>query len=123
MPSLAPTPCRQPGCTRLVEMPGYCDAHRRQVHRDYDQARRQWAPRDPFYKTSFWVKTRAAFLRANPLCVECSKRGLLVPSQAVDHILPIKMGGHRTDPANLQALCISCHNAKTARETFHANGD
>jgi 5-methylcytosine-specific restriction protein A len=35
----------------------------------------------------------------------------------VDHVQPIKEGGARFDAANLQSLCVSCHNAKTARES------
>jgi 5-methylcytosine-specific restriction protein A len=34
-----------------------------------------------------------------------------------DHVLPLKDGGARFDWANLQALCVSCHNRKTAGET------
>jgi 5-methylcytosine-specific restriction enzyme A len=35
----------------------------------------------------------------------------------VDHVVPLKDGGARFDRANLQPLCVSCHNRKTARET------
>lgn len=34
----------------------------------------------------------------------------------VDHIVRIKSGGAAWDMRNLQALCRSCHIAKTARE-------
>jgi 5-methylcytosine-specific restriction protein A len=56
-------------------------------------------------------------LRAAPLCRICQSADRLVPAVAVDHIRPIKDGGERFDPANLQPLCISCHNRKTAQET------
>ncbi|WP_373288363.1 HNH endonuclease [Polaromonas eurypsychrophila] len=34
-----------------------------------------------------------------------------------DHVTPLKDGGARFDTGNLQALCISCHNLETERET------
>lgn len=34
-----------------------------------------------------------------------------------DHVLPIKDGGARLIESNLQALCVPCHNSKTASET------
>ena len=39
------------------------------------------------------------------------------PARVVDHITPIKDGGERFCWSNLQPLCISCHNRKTAKET------
>lgn len=33
----------------------------------------------------------------------------------MDHLIPLVFGGS-TDPSNLQALCVSCHRIKTARE-------
>ncbi len=40
----------------------------------------------------------------------------MVVASVVDHVVPIKDGGERFDAANLQALCVSCHNRKTATE-------
>ena len=60
---------------------------------------------------------RAAFLREHPLCGVCAARGRVVPAVVVDHALPLKDGGERFDWANLAALCVADHNAKTARET------
>jgi 5-methylcytosine-specific restriction protein A len=66
---------------------------------------------------NWWRKYRKSFLRKNPLCVECLKNNLYIPSTRVDHIIPHK--GNRKlfrDPNNHQALCESCHNRKTATE-------
>ena len=60
---------------------------------------------------------RAAFLRAHPVCAVCAARGRVVPAVVVDHAVPLKDGGERLDWANLAALCVADHNAKTARET------
>ena len=64
-----------------------------------------------------WQKERAEFLRANPLCVECGRRGRVVRATVVDHKIP-----HRGDPvlfwdrSNWQGLCQEDHNEKTKME-------
>ena len=35
----------------------------------------------------------------------------------VDHIKPISIGGDRLHQSNLQTLCNSCHNKKSAKES------
>lgn len=45
-------------------------------------------------------------------CRECGRAGRL----EVDHLVPLAAGGAEFDPANLRALCRSCHIAKTAGE-------
>ena len=117
MPLKAPTPCRYPGCPAVVPRPGYCDAHSASMHRDYGRARRGFDAEVGFYQSRQWRSVRAAFLREHPLCGACGVAGRLVPAQVVDHVVPIKDGGARFEAANLQSLCVSCHNAKTARET------
>ncbi len=56
-------------------------------------------------------------LRESPLCLTCKAHGRLVLAAVVDHVVPLKDGGARFDRANLQPLCVGCHNRKTARET------
>ena len=70
-----------------------------------------------FYQSAQWRAVRAAFLREHPLCRVCAARGRMVPAVVVDHAVPLKDGGERFDWANLAALCVADHNAKTARET------
>lgn len=117
MPLKAPTPCRYPGCAAVVAQSGYCDAHRAAMHRDYGRARRGFDAELGFYQSRQWRAVRAAYLRDHPLCGVCAALGHLVPARVVDHVVPLKDGGARFDAANLQSLCVSCHNAKTARET------
>ena len=116
MPLSAPTPCRHPGCGAVLARPGYCDTHRKAVHRDYGRARRSFDAELGFYQSAQWRAVRAAFLRQQPLCCACEVRGRVVPAVVVDHVVPIKQGGARFDPENLQALCVSDHNAKSAKE-------
>ena len=116
MPRAAPTPCRHPGCGAVLVTPGYCDAHRAVVHRDYGRARRGFDTERGFYQSAAWRAVRAAFLREHPLCAHCTARGRVVAAVVVDHVVPIKDGGARFDTRNCQALCISDHNAKSALE-------
>lgn len=117
MPLAAPTPCRHPGCGAVLAKPGYCDAHRVAVHRDYGRARRGFDTERGFYQSAAWRAVRAAFLREHSVCTRCQGRGRVVVAVVADHVLPLKDGGARFDWANLQALCVSCHNRKTAGET------
>lgn len=62
-----------------------------------------------------WKAKAAAFLRDNPLCVECLAEGRIVPATQADHVEP-----HRGDvvkfwTGKLQALCQHHHSQKTAR--------
>ncbi len=51
-----------------------------------------------------------------PLCRYCLQKGLTVASYCTDHIIAIEDGGAPLDRRNLQRLCTSCHNQKSADE-------
>ena len=60
---------------------------------------------------------RRQFLNRNPLCAECERQGFTVAAQEMDHIVPVRRAPHRIfDPDNLQGLCRTCHETKTALE-------
>ncbi len=113
MPVRAKSPCRHAGCTRLVDKPGFCEAHRRQAFKaqkllvtdDYKE-------RNRFYQRKEWKSVRSLQLQLEPLCRECRKLGKLVAASVVDHILPITEGGAKLDLENLQSLCKPCHERK-----------
>lgn len=63
-----------------------------------------------------WRRLRERILaRDKYLCVACFKRGRLTEATEVDHLVPVSRGG-RSEPANLQSLCVACHQAKTITE-------
>ncbi len=79
-----------------------------------------------FYQSLEWKQIRTTFVSgftlisgfwlSNSFCLECYKRGgKLVKMYAVDHILNRKMGGSDL-PQNLQSLCKSHHQKKSAIE-------
>ena len=53
-----------------------------------------------------WARTRAAQLRAHPLCQDCG-----APATEVHHQVPRWRGGTE-DPSNLRSLCGPCHHRK-----------
>jgi 5-methylcytosine-specific restriction enzyme A len=63
-----------------------------------------------------WMKLRdIALQRTQYRCAECLRNDRLTPARQVDHIIPLHKGG--TDhPDNLEALCLSCHERKTAAD-------
>jgi 5-methylcytosine-specific restriction protein A len=63
-----------------------------------------------------WVKLRARFLSisAHQFCCVCERKGHLVPTDEVDHIIPFngKDDPLRLEWTNLQGLCSRCHDDK-----------
>ncbi|WP_230459834.1 HNH endonuclease [Sansalvadorimonas verongulae] len=49
------------------------------------------------------------------MCQECKRKGVIREGRHVDHITP-KAAGGTDEPGNLQTLCTTCHNHKTATE-------
>lgn len=68
-------------------------------------------PGDRFYQSAAWRRFRAAVLRAHPIC---EVPGCGIAATHVDHIVPRRCGGADLETANVQAMCASCHSAKTA---------
>lgn len=56
----------------------------------------------------------------NGICQECKKEFDISQLQ-LDHIIPVKIGGHFFNKDNLQLLCNKCHHNKTANDivTIH----
>ena len=62
-----------------------------------------------------WQRIRLQVLAEEPLCRACQAQDRVTAAAEVDHITPLHLGG--TDArANLQALCVGCHEAKTRAE-------
>jgi 5-methylcytosine-specific restriction enzyme A len=87
--------------------------------------------KDPFYQSAEWKSCRTRFLMSEPwqslpslngkkyenrFCVECWKQGKIVETHTIDHIQRKRENGSWTDFSNLQGLCLSHHNAKSAHE-------
>ena len=112
-PQKAKRPCLSSGCKDFASNKGYCDKHQSRVkQRDRDRGTAHQRGYD-----AEWKKHRAQFLLEHPLCVECRRKGYVMPATVVDHIVPHK--GDKVlfwDKNNWQSLCKSCHDRKTATE-------
>ena len=77
-------------------------------------------PNKQIYNSKRWRDFRTVYIQANPFCEECLKKDIYTDATGkrgvVDHIDPINNGGAVFDKANVQTLCNSCHNKKSARE-------
>jgi len=117
MPRRSAKPCRHPGCPNLI--PGgadraFCDEHQRDVQQAYD-AQRGSATERGYGAT--WRKLRKLVLAERPLCEDPFETheaaGQVVAAEEVHHL----DGNSRNNrPANLQALCKSCHSRVTVQE-------
>lgn len=102
----------------MVDAPGYCAKHRREVFKVQRQAMTEdKAEHDRFYHRAAWKKVRALQLQLEPLCRECRKAGKLTAASVVDHIIERSKGGADYDLNNLRSVCVNCHNAITRRST------
>lgn len=115
MPNKPARPCSVAACPNLVqgEIP-YCPKHKHLAPTGWGA--KKDLPRQKFYHRKRWRKLSALYRKSNPVCVQCAKQGRTVPADVVDHITPILDGGDPYDEDNLQSLCNSCHNSKTAKE-------
>jgi 5-methylcytosine-specific restriction protein A len=114
MPIAPKRPCPAVGCRVLVDK-GYCDQHRREKQRSYNNTPSRQADQR-FYKGRQWLAVRAAHLEKEPLCRMCQESDRLTAATHVDHVIPRSVGGADYDDSNLQSLCMSCHSAKTRLE-------
>lgn len=115
MPSLRKL-CAKVGCNTTVSV-GVLRCER---HKNADRGKRASSHARGY--DSRWRKARRFFLNAHPLCAECEREGRTTEANVVDHVEP-----HRGDSdlfwdeSNWQALCESCHNAKSAKERRHVS--
>ena len=123
-----PRPCKRPGCPGVTQDPsGFCERHREQGLKAKAEHKRAMskmyeARRPDRHARGYgvrWTKYRAYYLRQNPLCAECQRRGFIKEAKHVDHIQPVTGPNDPRfyDESNHQPLCHSCHSSKTLAET------
>jgi len=118
MPRSAPSPCTYPHCAKVVYEGSRCDEHRVRYNSKQEKKYRtsdERAELTKFYQSLQWRKLRQYHITRNPLCKSCGDSGLTIVADVVDHIEEIRDNPQRRlDTTNLQSLCHSCHNRKTA---------
>lgn len=93
-----------------------CPKCAKQSQKLYDKSERD-KENMKFYQSAAWKKVRKIQLTQHPLCIVCKK-----PATIVDHIIEIRDGGSKLSLSNLQSMCVSCHNAKTAAAKIQRGG-
>lgn len=113
--------CKAPGCCLLAEAnTRYCAKHseyEKKITTYYKPTVKPYInadkPNQQFYNTYRWKMLRSKLLKQQHYCTICGSEDNLT----VDHIFPPK-GNEELFymEENLQVLCFSCHNKKTAQE-------
>jgi len=75
--------------------------------------------RDPFYHSSRWTRASRMFRTDNPLCAQCERDGLIVPSEVTDHVIPKDVCPDPWDQNNWEPLCKKCHARKGSKDRKH----
>lgn len=109
MATRAPHACPKVGCANLAYKPGPCE----NCAKARDQARGSAASRG--YDNKHRKQFRAVVLK-RVLCQDPDRRhpGHKAVAKVADHIIPLSQGGSTDPDTNGMALCVSCHNYKTA---------
>ena len=106
-PTMPPTRCTYPGCSRLTPSgASRCPSHATRT----PSAHTRWLQAHPSDQAP-WVSLRTRVLLRYP---SCQWPGCSAPSTEVDHITEVADGGAFLDEGNVQALCHEHHERKTA---------
>ncbi|QOY37054.1 HNH endonuclease [Anaerobacillus isosaccharinicus] len=113
-------PCSKSHCPNLT-YETYCDQHKSvkaENNRYYDKYHRSDRSKK-FYHSKAWKRVRELIkIRDNGLCRHCLENKRITVGTIVDHIIPLEQDwDKRLHEDNLQLLCQSCHNKKTAEDT------
>ena len=68
-------------------------------------------PNGRVYGSQAWKDLRAKLIKQHPYCSRCGARGGRLYA---DHRVELRDGGPAFDPSNIDILCASCHQTKTA---------
>lgn len=120
MPITAARPCKRSGCRALTRHEsGYCEAHQADARSGKFADRFRGSRQSRGYGAGWEAKRQAVFARDNGLCQECLRMGIITApvgrSRICDHVTPKAEGGS-DELSNLQTLCKTCSDRKTADE-------
>jgi 5-methylcytosine-specific restriction enzyme A len=87
----------------------FCAAHGAKRSERYKKS-------EKLYNSAGWKSIKATMRSQHPLCASCLSRGIIAPTEHIDHVIP-----HRQDTAKFmvnvfQGLCAACHSQKTLLE-------
>lgn len=79
-------------------------------------APKTWNNDSDFYNGQAWRRCRKSCADANPLCEVSHYENRYHAAKDFDHIIPVRMGGAKYDPANIMGLTTYYHRVKTRME-------
>ena len=110
----APTICK---CGYIKQNGESCPRCKPKADKEYNRTRRNKEVYDDVYNTTRWRELRELVIKRDKgLCQHCFKDNRVEKGIIVDHIVEISDGGSKWDMNNLELLCRSCSNIKTADE-------
>lgn len=101
----------------------YCESCKKQTAKIYNQQSRN-KESAKIYQSTQWRKLRLQQLTKEPLCINfhVCHNSTENSTMIADHIKEIASGGEAYSIDNLQSICLSCHNTKTAKEKRDRQG-
>jgi len=69
------------------------------------------------YNSTAWKSLRKVNQSKHPICASCLCRGIITPTEAIDHVFPHRQERNRFLINLFQGLCIQCHTQKTKLES------
>lgn len=69
-----------------------------------------------WYSQRRWREMRRLHLLQEPLCRYHKERGMVVPAQVVDHVVPHRGDEQKFWCGELQSLCHTCHSSAKQSE-------
>jgi 5-methylcytosine-specific restriction enzyme A len=67
-------------------------------------------PWNAWYDSAMWRRRSRLQRKQHPLCEDCEKRGLVVPAEVADHVVPHKGDWQSFRLGALRSLCKACHD-------------
>lgn len=77
---------------------------------------------DPFYSSKPWRKLRAFVLARDGYTCQVRSAVCTFEATAVDHRVPISLGGEPLNPANCRATCQPCNSSRVSTTKIAAGG-
>jgi len=112
--------CMAGGCYEIVrDGTARCEKHTKSKKIDNNKLRSRSDNKitRKIYDTQRWRRLSKRLRQQYPLCVLCLAKGINSITTCVDHIIELKdTTKHAYDLSNLQCICDSCHQKKTADE-------
>lgn len=108
MPRKPGRPCSAPSCSAIVHgRDRYCPEHKHletRRHRRYEERTGRPSASERGYDADFARVRQQVLERRGRRCQRCGGVG-----DIVHHVIALKQGGARLDPANMLVVCPACH--------------